>query len=207
MRTVGLLGSKSKGLLADSPDALACISDEKGNTFVSTVEIKTMASIQTIRNALTIQERNGAFIQISGIGHVKEADSLFRCIVTLTDYRVQCIHHTATVGVNFVLYTVAKGSSCGVGSILHVALLEISECLQAEYLYCLASVRDSVFTSVGKDASEIPDAYDELLQESHANDLFSYASFYNLSCTYKSLVLANGPLPPARMIRPFCLVF
>lgn len=145
MRTVSLLCSQSEKLLDDRPDALACISDEKGSMFVSAAEINTMTLIQTIRNAITVREQNGAFIKILGLGRIEKACFLFRCVVTSTDYRVECIHHAATVGVNFLLYTVDKGNSCGVDCILYVAYIEISERLKAQYLYCLASVRDSVF--------------------------------------------------------------
>lgn len=108
---------------------------------------------------------------------MEEADSLFRCGLTSTDYRVQCINRAVTVGVNLVLYTTAMESSCGVVANIYVDLLKISEPLQAEYIYCLACVRNIVFKWVGKNASETPDAYDELLQESHANEFFSYESF------------------------------
>ena len=37
--------------------------------------------------------------------------------------------------------------------------------------------------------------------------IFSLASFYNRSRTYKRLVESNGPLPPSRKIRPALLVY
>lgn len=88
-----------------------------------------MTSIQRLEECINNTELNEHFIQISDIGCVEKADSLFHCVVTSTAYRVQCIHHSATVGMNFVFYTVADGSSYGVGSIFYVALLEILEIL------------------------------------------------------------------------------
>lgn len=68
------------------------------------------------------------------------------------------------------------------------------------YSYLLASPRVGAFHWIGKNASKIPIMYDDLLQNSHASDLDSYAFYYSLNQVSRFLARRNGTLLFARMI-------
>ena len=106
-----------------------------------------------------------------------------------------------------MIFIVAKGSRNGVGEIIYAVMLEFTECLRNHYMFVLDCIRVSAFNWIGGDASGIPNRYDVLLEDTFATDLYSLASFYNLSQAYRNLVQKNGPLPPSRMIRPTLLVY
>ena len=95
----------------------------------------------------------------------------------------------------------------GFGQIVYATILEFSTIFFASDDHVVSYVRLFCFNWIGNSAEHIPSAYDELLDDTHATDLFSYASFYNLCTAYKRLASTVGPLPPAIMIRPSGLVF
>lgn len=98
-------------------------------------------------------------------------------------------------------------SSYGAEEIIYATMLHITELLQGQYICCMNCIRASAFGWIGRDGTQIPQEYDNVLQSSHRSDLYSYASFYNLCRAYKQLAWTSGPLPPAKMIRPAALVF
>ena len=205
--TTGLVGSHNISLLAGSPDGVAAISNQDGDVFVSAVEIKTMTAIRTIESATRIQLSYSQYVYVRRIGQCHNSLKVFHDMVPSTSYRVQCLHHSAVLGIQHVLFAVAKGSSMGVGEIIYCVLLEFSESIIACYNYCLSGICKGFFGWIGMNARSIPSVYEGLLADTYAADLYSFASFYNLSEAYKELSLTRGPLPPARMIRPSGLVF
>lgn len=166
-----------------------------------------MTAPNTLQAARDLKTKYGKLVVIKDTGGAASATKRFHQLVPSTEYRVQCIHHAAVLGIKHVLFVVAKGSSMGVGEILYIALLQFSEQLRNCYTCSLDCIRTAAFTWIRRDAKLIPKEYDALLSSSHASDLFSFASYYNLSMAYKSLVAKNGPLPPSRLIRPTMLVY
>lgn len=106
-----------------------------------------------------------------------------------------------------MFFVVSRGSTIGVGEIIYVAVLEFGTAIIADYTYVIISIRRIAFSWIGRHSEIIPKAYDSLLLNTNATDLFSFCSYYNLSNVYKKLVAQRGPLPPSRIIRPTSLGF
>ena len=208
VRSVGLVASKSDPMLADSHGGLIWLTTDDGNAVCAAVEVKTMASPNTIEKAKRRRDAYSPFVSIYDVRNSASSAAHFKeYLVDSTGYRFQCIHHCVVTSLKRVLYIVAKGSSNGVGEILYAALIEFADAATSSHSFWMDSVRLSAFDWVGKHASHIPSEYDILLSGSHSPDLYSLASHYNLCKAYKMLVDANGPLPPSRMVRPTLLVY
>ena len=207
IRCVGLVASKTAPMLADSPDGLLGFYTSTGLYSCAAIEVKTMASPTTIDKAKNLRAEYGPFSKVNGIGLSDGAERHFKKLVFTPEYRLQCLHHAAVLGITQVVFVVAKGSRNGVGEIIYAVMLEFAESLRYHYMFVLDSIRASAFTWIGGDALGIPKRYEDLVENTFAADLYSLASFYNLSQAYKALVHRNGPLPPSRMIRPLLLVY
>ena len=194
-------------LLAGSPDAVASVREQEGSSHIASIEIKTMAALATIENARRTRAKYSAHVIIQNIGEATAALHAFHDLVPTTAYRLQCLHHAAVLDKPRVLFVVSKGSRLGVGEIIYCAHLVFSEKLLASYKFCLTAILLSCFEWIGKKAKEIPKEYDELLGNTHAVDIFSFVSFYNVSKAYKCLATNRGPLPLARMIRPTSVIY
>lgn len=72
---------------------------------------------------------------VSDIGRDDVTVKIFQEVVPKVEYRLHCLHHAAVLGTKKVLYIVAKGSSIGVGGIIFVALLQLSERLRNNYMF------------------------------------------------------------------------
>ncbi|CAN8073937.1 unnamed protein product [Agarophyton chilense] len=171
------------------------------------VEIKTMTALNTIEAARQRRHSLAPITYINDIGQNEESLKQFQALVPSTEYRIQCVHHALSFNLNYVMFVLTKGSNCGVGQVIYIAILEFHKSLKAMYSYILGSIHVGAFEWVGKGASAITNEYDDLLQTSHASDLHSYASYYSLSQAYKTLARNCGTLPPARMIRPTAFVY
>lgn len=73
----------------------------------------------------------------------------------------------------------------GVGQIIYAVLLEFTEQIRNSYMYSLDCIRCAGFHWIGRGASYIPKEYDAMFASTHATDLFSFSSFYELSMAYK----------------------
>ena len=188
-------------MVADSPDAVMAATDEDNLSTVYAVEIKTITAVRTIEGAAVLREKYGAIISLENVCTDERSSALFRELVPSTQYRAQVLHHCATLGMNHVAFVVGTGGSMVEGNIIYTCLVEFSESLRHSYTYCLDCVRVSVFSWVGLDASHVPKEYDDLLRNSHASDLYSFVSYYNLSKAIRKEVLKRGsPISPCRMI-------
>ena len=206
VRSVGLISSRTVQFLADSPDAVVGMKRDSEEIITGAVEVKTMTSVSTIKNAHALRERFSAFVRLQNVGRSSSSTHQFKSLVPTPEYRAQCLHHCVTIGTPNVLFVVAKGSSHGLGEIIYAVLVQFSQCIRTAYLYSIESIRTAAFDWLGDGAKYIPEKYDDLLQGTFATDLTSFASYYNLSLAYKSLVTLKGPQPPARMIRPTALI-
>ena len=93
-------------------------------------------------------------------------------------------------------------------SILYACVIEFSDSLCHSYTYCLDCVRLSTFQWIGMDRTHVPKEYDTMLKSSHASDIYSFVSYYNLSKSIRGEVIQRGsPIPPCRMIRLTAAVF
>lgn len=180
LSTVGLIGNRSVPLLAGSPDGIASASDHKRDLHMASIEIKTMAALRTIENART-RAKFSAHVQLQNIGESTAMLKAFHDLVLTTAYGLQCLHHSAVLGTLRVLFVVSKGSTLGVGAIIYCAHLVFSETLLASYKFCLTAIRLICFGWVGKHTKEIQKPYYDLLANTHAADIFSFASFYKVS--------------------------
>ena len=208
IRCVGLLNSPTHPLISDSPDAIAALEDELGRVNVVSIEVKTMTSVSTISAAEQIRDSFDKVILVHDIGLTNAGNDIFSIVVSNSSYRAQCLHHAATTNSNTVLYTTAKGGRTTHSSILFVAVLHFSDRLIHNYLYTLDTIHISAFLWIGKDAKQIPNEYDDLVQNTFASDIHSFASYYNMSTSIKKHVIQTGlPITPARMVRPSVLVF
>ena len=131
-------------MMADSPDGILGYSDNS-EAHVASIEVKTMTTPNTIRNAKDIRERVASFSILKNIGRSEGMDKYFRELVPTTTYRFQFIHHAATLGISKVLLIVAKGSSGGVVVVIYAVLLHISQQLRNCYLMYMDAVRVSTF--------------------------------------------------------------
>jgi B-box zinc finger len=209
LQSVGLLCCKQNTMLADSPDALAGLVNNIGDSMCAVVEVKTMTSVATITEAKTIQQRHGKIFSIElsfeESEEAVESWRSFREAVKTTDYRLQCVHHSAVVGSPKVLYVAAKGGRAAYGEIIYVAIITFHCTITGTYLSLLDALKRMAFEWVGKPAYAIPKEYETSIHGSHVPDFHSFSSYYRLSQAMSSAV-KYGPLPPARMIRPTILV-
>ena len=95
IRSVGLIGSSSSDMMADSSDGVLGYSDNSG-AHVTSIEVKTMTTPNMIRNAKDIRERFASFSILKNICRREGMDKYFRELVLTTAYWFQCIHHAAT---------------------------------------------------------------------------------------------------------------
>ena len=208
IRCVGLINARNHEMVYDSPDAVALMVTDEGKQLVIAIEVKTMTSVDTVRNAERLRKCYDSFIEITDIGYNSNANNIFKSLIPNTGYRAQCLHHAATVDTPYILYTVAKGTNSSKGEIMFCCLLSFSQRLIRDYLFCLDSVHKFAFDWIGQPASSIPREYDTLIEESYASDIGSFASYYNLSRALRTLVIENQkPAPPAKMLRPKSLVY
>ena len=98
-------------MLADSPDGLTGPTDDDGNAVCAAVEVKTMASQNTIEKAKRRRDACSLFVSIYDVGNSASSAAHFKELVDTTGYRFQCIHHFVVTSLKRVLYIVAKGSS------------------------------------------------------------------------------------------------
>ena len=185
-----------------------------------------MAAMQTIEAASLLRDKYRPVIALDNVGKNWRSSKLFRELVPTTEYRAQVLHHCATLEINKVVFVVGTGGSdppvpttntsifpstvdsMVEGKILHACIVEFSESLRHSYTYCLDCVRVSDFRWVGMEAAKVPEEYDNLLKTSHASDLYSFISYYNLSKAIRQEAIARGsPIPLCRMIRLTPAVF
>ncbi|CDF34053.1 unnamed protein product [Chondrus crispus] len=208
IRSVGLVESKSSTMIADSPDGILACKNEIEESFVCAAEIKTMTALTTVSEATHLREQFGPLTILSDVGSCGAADELFRTLIPSTQYRAQCLHHAATLGLKHVLFIVASSGSVTHGQIIYGCLIQFSEYIRHSYTFTLDSVLSMGFGWVGREPKYIPREYDALLKESHASDINSFASYYSLSTGIRRLIDKDGrPMPPARMIRLTPAVF
>ena len=101
----------------------------------------------------------------------------------------------------------AKGRSISVGEIIYVALLHYNNDLKNSYTFCLSGIQKGTFSWIGASCEGIPVEYDKILSSTHASEIQSFCSYYNLSMALKRAVKDTGrTLPPDRMTRPKILV-
>ena len=180
---------------------------DNSDAHVASVEVKTMTTPNTIRNAKDIREIFDSFSILNSIGMSEGMDKYFRELLSTTAFRFQCIHLAATLGISKDLFIVAKGSSGRVGEVIHAILLHISEEIRNYYLMYIDAVRVSDSAYVGRETSCIPAEYNSIISASHASDMHTWASVYSLCQSYKHRVQQHGPLPPSRMIKPIFLLY
>ena len=202
VRSTGLLQSKSCRLLADSPDGIRAALTQEGMVQVFALEIKTMTALTTIQSASTKARKYGELIILSDVGGDRQSTELFHELVPTTPYRLQCLHHAATLGLNSVLFLVATGGYITEGRILCGCMINFNETLGHQYTYILDCVRHTAFSWIGGEAKNIPKEYDNMLRQSHASDIHSFMSYYSLSEALRKCVEERkAPIPPSRMIR------
>lgn len=105
----------------------------------------------------------GSLVEIGDIGISAAALRNFQDAVPKTEYRLQCLHHAACLGVKEVLFITAKGSAMGVGEVIYAVLLRFTVSIRNDYLYCLDTVKCAAFLWIGKDAQDIPVEYVPML--------------------------------------------
>lgn len=161
-----------------------------------------MTAVRTIETANAQLEKFGPVVWLEGVGVDEESTVLFKELVPTTAYRAQVLHHAATLGLSYVLFVVGTGGSMMEGSILYCCILQFTETLGHSYSFSMDTVRLAGFEWVGRDSTNIPKEYDDMLRTSHASDLYSIVSYYNVSRAIRAKVISLGkPIPPSRMIR------
>ena len=202
IRCTGLIESRRCAMLADSPDAVLAMQDEEEELEVCAVEVKTMTSVTTVEAAKDISEMYGPVVALENVGMSDKSTALFRELVPTVPYRSQVLHHAATRGINSVMYVVGTGGSITDGRILYVCYIKFAGLLRHSYTFSMDCIRVASFSWVGGESENVPKEYDDILKNSHASDLYSFASYYGLSeAIRKELRLRGEPIPPARMIR------
>lgn len=136
------------------------------------------------------------------VGRNHGSTKLFQELLISTEYRNQCLDHAVCLNLEHGRFFQAKGSNLGVGEVTYVTIVHRHHRLTFIYSYCLAAFRVAAFQWIGKDASRILKAFDDLLQSTYSLDLSSYASYNSLSRGYLSLARLTGTLPSAQMILP-----
>ncbi|CAN8067665.1 unnamed protein product [Agarophyton chilense] len=208
IRATGLVSSMRDPLMSGSPDGILCLADNEGEMHICGVEIKTMNSLNTIDAARQRRYNYAPLTNMKNLGQNEASIKQFHDLIPSGEYRTQCLHHSVCLNFNHIVFVQAKRSNCGIGKVIYVTIIHFHSSVRHNYSYILSVVRVGAFQWVGKDSSNIPKAYDSLLQTSHASDLHSYASYYSLSQAYRSLVaLQHGTLPPAQMIHPTAFVY
>ena len=127
IRCVGLVTSKAAPMLADSPDGILGYCTTGDIHSCAAIEVKTMTSPATIDNAKALWDKDRPLSKMSGIRSSELAENQFKKLVSTPEYRLQCIHHVVILGLNRVIFIVAKRSRNGVGEIIYAVILEFTE--------------------------------------------------------------------------------
>ena len=200
VRSTGLIESGRSGMLADSPDGVMACADEDDFTDVYAIEIKTMNSVRTIETASVLRDKYGPVLFLQNVGSKMQSSQLFREMIFSPQYRAQVLLHSATLGINNVVFVVGTGGSMVEGGILYACIIKFSQLLRHEYTYILDCLRASAFTWIGKESENVPKEYDDMLKSSHASDIYSFISYYSLRKACRSEVMKRGkPIPPRGM--------
>ena len=209
IRATGLVCDPVNSMLVDSPDALCGLFfGEEDLTAPAAIEVKTMTALKTLEESKIISENYGSVIVVSDIEGAVQDTQLFKNVVPSSNNRAQCLHHAAVLGVSHVVYVVGKGGRAATGGIIYAAVLRFNRLLLNQYTWCLQAVEQSAFLWIGLKPEEIPREYDNMLKQSYAFDLHSFASYYSISQGIGRLIQKRGlPLPPSRMIRLTPAVF
>ena len=72
------------------------------------VEVKTMTSVNTIKNARQLRQRFHSFVRLQNVGRNRVSTKQFQALVPSPEYRAQCLHHSVTLNTPNVLYVVRK---------------------------------------------------------------------------------------------------
>lgn len=124
IRSFQLIESRSSLTIADSPDAILACPDEMDQKFVCATDIKTMTELATVNEGTLLRDYYGAVSMLSGVGSCQSSDEIIRALVSSTEYRAQCMHHEATLGLRHVLYVVGTSGNATQG----VRLSLLNEC-------------------------------------------------------------------------------
>ena len=129
---------------------------------------------------------------VDGIGSSCTSDEIFRQVVLTTAYKMQFLHHAAVLGAEWAFYVVAKGGSISAGEIISVALLHFNNGFKNSYTFCPSGIQKGAFYWIGASGEGLLVEYDKILPSTHASDIESFCSYYNLSMALKSSVKYRG---------------
>ena len=145
VRCTGLLENLRCPMLADSPDALLSAEDGEEDHHFYVVEVKTMTSIRTIDNAKELAGLYGSVFSLENVSVSAQSTELLRTLVPTVQYRIQVLHHAATLAINKVIYVVGTGGSITDGRILYVCMVSFSETFRHCYTFTMDCVRVAAF--------------------------------------------------------------
>lgn len=80
-----------------------------------------------------------------------------------------------------VLIVVGMGGSVVEFSVVYCIIVQFPDTLLQSYTFVMDSVCVAGFVWVEEDSTQVPHEYDEVIRNSHASDLYSFISYYNLS--------------------------
>jgi hypothetical protein len=187
----GLVRRKNKPWLATSVDGVVELTIHGGVPICAAIEIKTMASANTLTEAKTIAT------QLFQLTYCTFGDENFMKGVK-SEYRSQCIHHACVMRVNLVLFVVASESN-----IIYMLLISFSR----EDIDLYESILDETGSKLDWIYREAPfpqDAFgDGLVQNGYHVDTHSVKLHLALWRSVHFLIRKHSkPLPPCRYIVP-----
>ena len=157
-RAYGLVGSKKIEISktqATSVDQVYLCTNEDGSNFIAAAEIKTKTNDQTVNEAEVLRETYGAYSYI--VLDPISFDSantwgLLKRLIPNQSYRLQCLHHGSTLGLNDIFYIEASGneSTCRIIRCVHIRvdssilMIHAKACKEIENKYLQWIHNDSV---------------------------------------------------------------
>ena len=167
-----------------------------GQKCFAAIEVKTMTSVKTIREAMSVASTYADVIIINNIGSSEEANELFKRSILSTDYRAQCIHHAPTLQTNTVLYVVSKGARSGKGEIFYFCIFEFNQQFIFNYMFYLNTVRSFAFSWLAYSSSSNPSECEKLRMESYAGELQSFQRYFTLrKAILNAIDIRGSPFP------------
>lgn len=164
--------------------------------FLVAYEVKTLTSCASQAPAREFDAKHGTVVDICVNGEREQG--VYMKATMKTEYRTQCLHHAACIGVSDVIFVVASPSN-----ILYVARLHYPQEVRILYIEYLQKVKDLAFDWIGK-RLDIPD---EVIEDACENDdgtkEEAFSSFYQLCRSLEEYrAESKQPIAKTLQIRP-----
>ena len=188
--------------IAGSPDAIGTLFEptstgSESSEFVCEVEVKSLMKTRTEQPAREYASTYGPISHVT-VCFGTETEQ-FRKGTLNTEYRIQCPHHAAVLGVTDVLFVVSS-----LQGIIYCLRITFNSNVLQSYREYLESVLLNAFNWIGDPAIIVPDDVIATVgEEFDSSKEESFFSYYNLCMSLtRYCTVTSKPIPYSLQIRP-----